>query len=124
MQVLPPQPEQLHPAGDGGPPRLQGRAPLNLPGVGADQPETQLQVLYNDHDLVALWKPYGLHMFPSAERGVRDLETFLPKLVPNLGCHELYEVRKQNACLFHFNIGNWKDPSFTFPKFKLFFFYI
>ena len=63
-------------------------------------------------------------LFPSPERGVRDFETFLPKLVPNLGCHELYEVRKKNACLFHFNIGNWKDPSFTFPKFKQFFFYI
>jgi len=52
------------------------------------------KVLYNDHDLVALWKPYGLHMFPSAERGVRDLETFLPNLAPNLGCHELYEVHR------------------------------
>jgi len=29
-------------------------------------------------------------LFPSPERGVRDFETFLPKLVPNLGCHELY----------------------------------
>ena len=27
----------------------------------------------------------------------------------------------KKTCLVHFNIGNWKDPKFTFPEFKLFF---
>jgi len=61
------------------------------------------KVIYNDHDIVALWKPYGLKMFDgageSAKRGPGpiSLEKFLPFLATKLGCEQLLEVHRLDA---------------------------
>jgi 23S rRNA-/tRNA-specific pseudouridylate synthase len=63
------------------------------------------KVLYNDHDVVALWKPYGMAMF--AGKGLEGkvepwrrhlaLETHLPDLAARLECEALHEVHRLDA---------------------------
>merc|ERR1712059_35378 len=54
------------------------------------------KVIHNDHDIVALWKPYGMDMFPSSENKGRKraIESFLPGLAKQLGCQHLFEVHR------------------------------
>lgn len=57
------------------------------------------KVLYNDNEIVALWKPYGLPMFttPSqceAGRVYHSLEKYLPSLAASLQCGSLLEVHR------------------------------
>ena len=76
------------------------------------------QVIYDKHDIVALWKPYGMTMFNSPnqqqaatggnKRGNKNkekkqkdevtgkllaIETYLPFLAEKLACNALHEVR-------------------------------
>ena len=69
------------------------------------------KVIYNQNDIVALWKPYGMTMFntpgqPMGKRGkekdevVRKLiaiETYLPFLADKLGCSALHEVTSNDT---------------------------
>ena len=64
------------------------------------------KVIYDKHDIVALWKPYGMTMFntpgqPTGKRGKEKdevtrklvaIETYLPFLAEKLGCTALHEV--------------------------------
>ena len=64
------------------------------------------KVIYDKHDIVALWKPYGTTMFntpgqPTGKRGKEKdevtrkllaIETYLPFLADKLGCTALHEV--------------------------------
>jgi len=59
------------------------------------------KIIYDDHDLVALWKPYGMPMFPPGKtqkiKGPRQrfsLEGFLPDLATKVGVEQLYEVHR------------------------------
>jgi len=58
------------------------------------------KVLYNDHEIVALWKPYGLPMFCStadAERGAHSLERYLPSLAKHLEYKKLHEIHRLDS---------------------------
>ena len=63
------------------------------------------KILYNNHDIVAIWKPYGLPMFldhkkselalKSAKHKFKySLECFLPDLASKVGAEHLYEVHR------------------------------
>jgi len=53
------------------------------------------KVLYDDNELVALWKPYGLPMFNSSEESHRhSLERYLPFLAKELKYEKLMEVHR------------------------------
>ena len=73
-------------------------------------------MIYNKHDIVALWKPYGMTMFntpgqqptTTGKRGNKEkkdevtgkllaIETYLPFLADKLGCNALHEVMS-NQC--------------------------
>ena len=69
------------------------------------------KVIYNKHDIVALWKPYGMTMFHTQGQGDKRrkekdevtrrmlaIETYLPHIANKLGCSSLYEVRSLNDC--------------------------
>jgi len=69
------------------------------------------KVIYDKHDIVALWKPYGTTMFntpgqPTGKRGKEKdevtrkllaIETYLPFLADKLGCTALHEVHRLDA---------------------------
>merc|ERR1719397_335483 len=73
------------------------------------------KVIYNKHDIVALWKPYGMTMFntpgqqplTTGKRGKEKkdevtgkllaIETYLPFLADKLGCNALHEVHRLDA---------------------------
>lgn len=63
------------------------------------------KILYNNHDIVAVWKPYGLPMFldhKKSELALKlakhkfkySLECFLPDLASKVGAEHLYEVHR------------------------------
>ena len=88
------------------PPKLSTYTSLEMQELLASK------VIYDKHDIVALWKPYGMTMFntpgqPTGKRGKEKdevtrkllaIETYLPFLADKLGCNALHEVRS-NTCL-------------------------
>ena len=59
------------------------------------------KIIYNDHDIVAVWKPYGLPMFPPGKteklKGPKQrfsMEGFLPDLAVRVDAEKLYEVHR------------------------------
>jgi len=59
------------------------------------------KIIYDGHDLIALWKPYGLPMFPpgkteKVKSSVQrfSMEGFLPNLAERVGAEQLYEVHR------------------------------
>jgi len=62
------------------------------------------KIIYDDHDIVALWKPYGLSMFNTEQdlvsnrkvfqKANHSVEKYLPKLAAKLNCEKLYEVHR------------------------------
>jgi len=61
------------------------------------------KILYNKHDVVALWKPYGLPMFlgnkfmDKTKRERFSLECFLPDIAAKVDCEKLYEVHRLDS---------------------------
>ena len=62
------------------------------------------KIIYNDHDIVAIWKPYGLPMFPNSLPQKRDrykikysMECFLPDIAAKVGCEKLYEIHRLDS---------------------------
>ena len=83
------------------PPKLSTYTSLEMQELLASK------VIYNKHDIVALWKPYGMTMFNTPEqlggnkrgkekdsqtRKLLAIETYLPHLADKLGCSALHEV--------------------------------
>ena len=56
------------------------------------------KILYNDHDIVALWKPYGLHMFTTDPDKVHEKEKKHAKKMKNLSL-ETYLPWLASRCL-------------------------
>jgi len=59
------------------------------------------KIIYNDHDIIAIWKPYGLPMFPPGKtqkmKGPKQrfsMEGFLPDLATRVDAEQLYEVHR------------------------------
>lgn len=56
------------------------------------------KILYNDNEVIGVWKPYGLPMFGSGSRpDEHSLEKYLPFLANELGYKQLYEVHRLDA---------------------------
>jgi len=56
------------------------------------------KILYNDNEIVGLWKPYGLSMFSSeGNKNEFSLEKFLPELSQHLGHKKLLEVHRLDS---------------------------
>jgi len=62
------------------------------------------KILYNNHDVVAVWKPYGLPMFlgenytsKQAKKGRFSMECFLPYIAAKVDCEKLYEVHRLDS---------------------------
>jgi len=69
------------------------------------------KILYNDHDIVAIWKPYGLPMFlkdknnqpvkpKTSQEKLKNkfsLQCFLPDLAEKLGIETLHEVHRLDS---------------------------
>ena len=83
------------------PPKLSTYTSLEMQELLASK------VIYNKHDIVALWKPYGMTMFNTPgqlggnkrgkekdgqTRKLLAIETYLPHLADKLECSTLHEV--------------------------------
>eukprot|EP00088_Acartia_fossae_P042949 TRINITY_DN4519_c0_g1_i4.p1 TRINITY_DN4519_c0_g1~~TRINITY_DN4519_c0_g1_i4.p1 ORF type:complete len:698 (+),score=131.65 TRINITY_DN4519_c0_g1_i4:40-2133(+) len=56
------------------------------------------KILYDDNEIIGLWKPYGLPMFGSANKSnEHNLEKYLPMLAKELGHAQLLEVHRLDA---------------------------
>merc|ERR1719341_28753 len=64
------------------------------------------KILYNDHDIVAVWKPHGLQMFMSDKFQIGkkhkpevrfSMECCLPFLAEKVGVEKLYEVHRLDS---------------------------
>jgi len=56
------------------------------------------KVLYNDNEIIGLWKPYGLPMFSASTRpDEQSLEKYLPSLAKELGYQNLFEVHRLDS---------------------------
>jgi len=62
------------------------------------------KIIYDDHDIVAVWKPYGLPMFQSKKTVLKkmknmthSMECFLPDIAAKVKCETLHEVHRLDA---------------------------
>ena len=62
------------------------------------------KIIYDNHDIVAVWKPYGLPMFQGKKSVIKkrenmthSMECFLPDIAAKVKCETLYEVHRLDA---------------------------
>ena len=62
------------------------------------------KIIYDNHDIVAVWKPYGLPMFQGKKTMIKkrenmthSMECFLPDIAAKVKCETLYEVHRLDA---------------------------
>ena len=62
------------------------------------------KIIYDNHDIVAVWKPYGLPMFQGKKSVIKkrenmthSMECFLPDIAAKVKCERLYEVHRLDA---------------------------
>ena len=61
------------------------------------------KIIYDNHDIVAIWKPYGLPMFKTKkilqkrENLTHSMECFLPDIAAKVKCESLHEVHRLDA---------------------------
>ena len=63
------------------------------------------KIIYNDHDIVAIWKPYGMPMFGDTNGKTKytkhknrfSLESFLPDIAKKVECEKLFEVHRLDS---------------------------
>ena len=62
------------------------------------------KIIYDDHDIVAVWKPYGLPMFQGKKAVIKkrenmthSMECFLPDIAAKVKCETLHEVHRLDA---------------------------
>ena len=62
------------------------------------------KIIYDNHDIVAVWKPYGMPMFQGKkpvmkkmEKRIYSMECFLPDIAAKVKCETLYEVHRLDA---------------------------
>jgi len=62
------------------------------------------KIIYDNHDIVAVWKPYGLPMFQGKKTVIKkrenmthSMECFLPDIAAKVKCESLYEVHRLDA---------------------------
>ena len=62
------------------------------------------KIIYDNHEIVAVWKPYGLPMFQGKKSVIKkrenmthSMECFLPDIAAKVKCETLYEVHRLDA---------------------------
>ncbi len=76
-------------------------------------------MLYNDHEIIGLWKPYGLPMFSASTRpDEHSLEKYLPSLAKELGYQNLFEVHRLDSTTtgMHYSYDQSNKNSFMLKK--------